>query len=1085
MKIFYSGSDDVLRAGLFEKIKSDMDRSAASGGEVLLVVPAQSTLSMEEEALRRVDGRGFLRLNIVSGGKLREDVLARTGGSGRAAISTIGRKMLLKRIIARLSGQFTAFSGVCNGPRFADMAGDFIVQMKQNRVDAAQLGKLAEAEGGLLGRKLADMHLIAAAYEEAMAGRFDDSEDILAFTAEKLRESTFLKNTRIYYYGFYSFTQNEAEFLRQLDAASAGLSVALLYADGDEFRALKKAFAVLGCPAEKLDAPEAVKTADGEAGPNPGSEGVPFELVSCASTYAQAESIAVRILRLVRKQGLGYSDIAVLVPEGQTHGGTIKRVLESLGIPVFMDETRSVMYSQAARLVSALLDLADGEYKGRDVLRFVKTGILDADDEALWGFEKYVKQYHIKGKAFLKPFKSKNDDILPEQLAAYDDIRQIATALLQPLIEGLAGAQTAGEKAVTLTNYLSDVLRLPEWLEDLAASQSYEGFEDSAEQTGQLWGVFEEIAEQIVQLIGEEPLSAEEFRDVYLGALQDVKLGVLPQAEGRVQIGSVKRSFIQNKKAVFLASLCDGLVPSDTGAEGVLTEKEINGLAGRGTDLSKPSDILLSEELFMLFRSAACATDLLWAGVPASDLEGNELKPSGVLERLKALYKNLNEYKDPESGEKDEAFTEGRLLALKKLPVKLREGLSGDKLPEIWKAVYNELGAGAPQIKAGLLYSADDKPLDKTAASKLFERSGGVKSLSPSRLDAFAACPFKHFVSYGLRPIEDKDFSISGREMGDILHEALLRLCEKLSAPAQEKELAVTDPASPWMTVSRGDMERMLAEILAEMAESDRHGVMTSSKEEVYRSGRILDVCSRFAWHMIEQVRAGSIDRMYFETEFGRGKTFGPIQLDTAAGKVFVEGKIDRVDVMPCGADSKLVKIIDYKSGSEKFSRELVDKGLKLQLMTYMEGALGNGKDQPAGVYYFKIGSGETESSIEDMLAGTLSDDVISGINKKYMLDGITVNDSLVLEDIDKGLSEPGASQIINVTKKADDSYTGSLISPKEMEEFRQNFRRNLQSICERLFSGEIKAEQKKHGTLYDSCRYCPYKSVCLESLER
>ena len=163
MKVFYSSSDESVRRELFQRIKTDLTDGPASGS-VLLVVPAQITLSMEEEALERVDGRGFLRLNIVSGGKLREDILAKTGGSGRVAINTIGRKMILRRVINSVKPQLGAFQGVCADPRFLDMAGDFLVQMKQNRVDAEMLGEAAEKESGLLGRKLADLKLIAQGY---------------------------------------------------------------------------------------------------------------------------------------------------------------------------------------------------------------------------------------------------------------------------------------------------------------------------------------------------------------------------------------------------------------------------------------------------------------------------------------------------------------------------------------------------------------------------------------------------------------------------------------------------------------------------------------------------------------------------------------------------------------------------------------------------------------------------------------------------------------------------------------------------------------------------------------------------------
>ena len=1066
MKVFYAETEAAVRRELFGRIKRDLEGGPADGS-VLLVVPAQITLSMEEEALDRVDNRGFLRLNIVSGGKLREDILAKTGGSGRVAINTIGRKMILRRVINSVKSELTAFSGVCSDPRFLDMAGDFLVQMKQNRTDAEAVRKAAEKETGLLARKLADMSLVAEGYAEAMAGRLEDSEDILAFTTEKLEGSSLLKHTRIYYCGFYSFTSSEIEFLRALDRNSAGLQVALVCGEGAEFRAPQRTLQMLGVPAEKIVCEEPGKPS--------------FEIVDCANTFNQAESIAVRVRQLVREKGYRDSDIAVLAPEGHSSAGMIKRVLTDLGIPVFMDETRSIMHSGAAELISALLDLSCGEYKTRDILRFVKTGILGVPDDLVFCFEKYAKSFHIKGKRFLKPLKHK-DRNTEKNLEDLEYLRGKAAAAAEPLVSALALQDTAGGKAEAFTEYLSNVLDFGRWLEETAAQQNEDGFEDSAEQTRQLAPVVESTAEQIVQLLGDEKVTAEEFRDIFMDALKDVKIGVLPQAEGKVQIGSVKRSMIREKKAVFLATFCDGLVPSAPGSSGVLTEKEISSLEGKGTKLSKPSELLITEELFMLFRSAACARELLWAGLPASDLEGGELTPSPALAMLKERYPEFQESRDAESIGDESVFVEGARLPLEKMSIAVRNGISGEDIPELWKAVYNELAPGAPQVKEGLLFDPAEPPLDKKLAERLFARSDGTKSISPSRLDMFAACPFKHFISYGLRPAEDADFTISGREMGDILHEVLLKLSEKLSSVSSEKGLDITDPQSLWMTVSEDEVDSMIKEILEEMAETALSGIMQASKEEVYRSGRILDSCSRFARHMIAQVRAGNIKRMYFETPFSREGTFGPIKLETAAGTVLVEGKIDRVDILPGAEGKEHIKIIDYKSGKDKFSRSLVEEGLKMQLMTYLEGASGGG-GSPAGVYYFRINADDFQASMEDLLSDEMSEKLVRNIEKEYRLDGITVSDGSIIRSIDRDFDATGDSLVIKLSRKKDGGLSGSFISPEDMEEFRAQFRKNLLSVSERLFSGEIKAEQKKRGSDYDSCKYCNFTSVCLKNI--
>ena len=153
-----------------------------------------------------------------------------------------------------------------------------------------------------------------------------------------------------------------------------------------------------------------------------------------------------------------------------------------------------------------------------------------------------------------------------------------------------------------------------------------------------------------------------------------------------------------------------------------------------------------------------------------------------------------------------------------------------------------------------------------------------------------------------------------------------------------------------------------------------------------------------------------------------------------------------------------------------------------MQLMTYMEGALGSG-GRPAGVYYFRINSDDTKSAMEELLSDEVSEKVLADIEKEYRLDGVTVNDGSVIRAIDKDLDEKGESMVVNLKKKKDGGLSGSLISPEDMEEFRRTFRKNLLSISERMFSGDIKAERKKRGSDYDSCAYCPYEAVCLKNV--
>lgn len=1073
INVFCAAEEKKLKALLFEKIAANLAavrEHRTQAERVVLVVPAQFTLSAEEEAFDALGGDGFFDLHVISGEKLRSQIVSDTGGCGRPAVNRIGRAMLLRRIAAENSGEFTAFSRVCNDEAFLDIAADFIVQLKQNNLSSKDVAEIAGRSGGLLSKKLKDMSLICSRYEELMQDKFTDSEDLLRFAGERAPMSPFIRNSIIYYYGFYSFTVRETEFLNILDQSSCGLNAALLCGSGPGFAATRRTVRMLG-------APENVIPAESVAYVPPRTL-----CVRCANPFTMAQTIGSEICRLVRDEDIALSEIAVLTGADPGLAGTLKRTLTALDIPVFMDEKRSVMHTPAMEAISALLDICCGNFKAKDVIRFVKSGVLGVDREKTEDFENYVNLYHINGRKFLEAFKYGKTRLGEERFSACEELRRTVAGIVKPFCRDFDKAETIRDKALVLLLFLEEKLRLPQVLDELSAMQLAAGYSESSGESSQLWDAICSLLDQMVELIGDDPADSREFRDILTGSLADIKLGILPQSEGRVQIGSITRAQLSGKKAIFVAGFNDGVIPSDSSPEGILTEKELGTVAGIGYTLSKGREVFEQEEIFSIYKSLRSAEKYLWLGYTLSDDAGNDSSASPMLEDIRREFGAGPELPDIDNALSPEAYLQSGALASLKLPSVIRESLVSAGLPPLWKAAFNILGGNG--FKAGLLYKNNSEPLGISLSKALYAAPGEDLSMSPSRLDSFAGCAFKHFINYGLRPMEERDFELSGIEIGDIYHEALLRLCVMLSEPARKKGLEMTDPSSLWMTVTDGELENMLSQIMDNMSAASLDGLMTAGKAEEYRSERIRAVCLKFAGYMVEQVRQGRIRDMFFETSFGRGRKLPPVELCTDAGKVYVEGKIDRVDILPGAENENFVKIVDYKSGSAKFSRDLIEKGLNLQLMIYLEGATGAAQDRkPGGIFYYNIKDPGIAADFDALTEGSVADDILEKIRKEYCLDGLIVDSPAVMNGIDKGLLSEGKSSVVGVRRKNDGSWSGGVIPEKEMQEFRERFRNNLMLTAGRLAAGDVSVSPRKEGNSYDACKYCSYSGICFKDM--
>ena len=277
--------------------------------------------------------------------------------------------------------------------------------------------------------------------------------------------------------------------------------------------------------------------------------------------------------------------------------------------------------------------------------------------------------------------------------------------------------------------------------------------------------------------------------------------------------------------------------------------------------------------------------------------------------------------------------------------------------------------------------------------------------MSPSRIETFSRCPFSHFVTYGLRPEERRVFEASSREIGDVYHRCLMKLTQELTVKGKD----VTDPQSPWMTVTKEECSDLVRREIDAIAGEYREGLFNAGAVENYRRERLIEVCSQVCYAVVEQVRKGRIKTILPEVLFGRRGVLPPVETDVDGRKVYIEGIIDRVDYLEDGR----VKIVDYKTGNENFDINEARTGYRLQLMIYLQAACQKGA-RPAGVFYFLIKDHQINMTEMDIDSQTVEDK----IRKNFRMNGIMVDDEEVIEEIAGRFT--GSSDVVQIRNTKD-----------------------------------------------------------------
>jgi RecB family exonuclease len=206
------------------------------------------------------------------------------------------------------------------------------------------------------------------------------------------------------------------------------------------------------------------------------------------------------------------------------------------------------------------------------------------------------------------------------------------------------------------------------------------------------------------------------------------------------------------------------------------------------------------------------------------------------------------------------------------------------------------------------------------------------RPLSPSRIEAWAQCPFRYFLANLLR-LRKRDApeaidTIEARERGSLVHKVLEDFIQQM--PQR------TSPDQPWSADEREQARAMTLAACDDVQQAGKTGrplLWQLERARIVREvERTLDAD--------ERIRAERrLTTLETEVNFGRGAgdRYPALTLDLGGTEVTFRGQIDRIDTA-AGPDGEVV-VYDYKTGSAKSFSGLEDdpvlQGTKIQLAIY------------------------------------------------------------------------------------------------------------------------------------------------------
>ncbi len=1087
-----SGSGKTMQ--VYREIRRALERGDS---RLILMVPEQFTLQAERDLIRKLNLPGLLDVEVLSFSRLAHRVFNEVGGLTQIHINDQGRRMILRRLLDSCRDRLTVYKTVSGQSGFIEQISDLLTDLKQHDITPEQMRREAEAldSNELLSGKLKDTAQIYEEFNHYLKDRYIDSEDAVNALIERMDQSSFLSGARIWMDGFDYYPPQTIRVMEKLAVLAQDLTITFTVGlddtgrDQDVFRVHALSLQKVRRMAKELHKKERFTHLTGSGRGSSQDPGAPeirhlerelyhypyrtwpdavhhIEAFAGNNPESEVENLAARIVSLTREKGWRFNEIAVVSGDMEVYGGIIKRVFLEYDIPFFLDEKRPVMENPIVDLVLTVLHVVRRGYRYEDVFKLLKTGFCGLSTDETEQLENYCLEFGIRGKGWREPFTFGESD---ETLAALNDCRKRFVSPCLLLEKRLKRSSTVEGMVKALYQYLTEIHlqeQLREWIGELREM----GKLDQVNENAQIWNIIMETLDQLVEILGDQEVSSEGFYRILESGFSSLEVGVIPTTLDQVLVGDIRRSKSQDVRARFVVGCNDGILPSGRQEEGLLAAEERDVLCSMGMDLGGSTELLSAEERFGIYTAFCKPSDFLSVSYAVSDAEGRALRPSILMDRLKKLFPRLEITGDRHV----EAEPLMRIVTPKStfphMVRHMRSLADGNPESDLWWLVYDwyfrhpAWEKRRKDLEKALFYRNQEAPLGRNKAAGLY--SLPIRA-SVSRLEQYVHCPFSHFVKYGLRPAERKQYAVEAPDIGELFHQSI----EGFTAEVAEEGL-------DWRTLDDEKCGAMIDEIMDRILPEHNHGVLLSTHRYQYLAKRLKRTGKRAVWLLTDHIRRSSFRPIGNEISFGTRGTYPPIEIELPGGvRMYLEGRIDRADIYREGEDAYL-SVVDYKSGTESFDLSDAYYGLKLQLLVYLEALLEmeqrkiNGKARPGGIFYFRI---------DDPLINTQEQmaDVIQGeIRKKLKLKGLVLKDVHVVQCMDRDMN--GYSEVLPLGIKKDGTFhsRSSVLEEEQFFRLLGHIRRLIRDIGDEMLRGNIRIEPVRKGK-ETACRFCPYDGIC------
>ena len=1062
----YFAFQDVIRKSIKHPEKS-----------YYVIVPEQFTMQTQKTLVEMHPDQGILNIDVLSFERLAYRIFEEVGGDTRLLLEETGKNMVLQKLVQSKEKELSYLKNQIKKPGYLDEVKSLISEFMQYEVREEELSKMLKdaEEKPLLYMKLKDVAVLYEAFREYLSGHYMTGEEVLEVLVKEIPFSEKIKGSEILLDGYTGFTPVQHQVIRELLNVCNKVSVTVTMDTREQFLSKGKPHQLFYMSHKMIcNLAELTKEIDEPVWIKPGKnsrfsdslaldfleqnlfryrknvfqgEQKEIALFSAGSPEKEIEETARQILRLVRENNYRFGQIAVITGNLEEYGSIARQIFRKADIPFFIDEKHSVLMNPFVEYIRAAMEMAAQGFSYESVFRYLRCGMSDLTRDEVDLLENYVIALGIRGfKKWKETWVRVYRGMDSEDILEINRIRELfveETEILGDCFSG--GKKTVEEYCRGLYEFILKS-RVQEKLKQQEIKFGQSGERAMEKEYIQIYGIVMDLLDKMVEILGMETVSAEEFRQILETGMSQAKIALIPPSLDQVLVGDMERTRLKDIRALFFVGVNEGNIPKNTDRGGILTESDREFLEDQGVELAPGPKELMNIQRFYLYLNLTKPSEYLCLSYSQTTGKGEATGPAYLIHSIEHLFKDL-EVQAAERPESEMDLLETPETALDYAVGGLCEYQKRKENP-----YFDELYSWylrSPEYRTLIRKLTDAafirKPVDSISASVARVLYGEVSPYGATRLEKFCACAFAHFLQYGLNVSERVEYEFKAMDMGNVMHLAL----ENFAGELRRRKIN-------WADLDEETRDKLTDECLDKVTADYGNTILQSGARNHYMIQRTRRILRRTVWALQEQLKHGEFQPEGFEVAVGGGR-------------------IDRVDTLKTD-DTVYVKIIDYKTGNTSFDLVSIYHGLQMQLVVYMDAVLDVEKRvyhdrqiKPAGIFYYNIKDPMIQKDLQDDL-----DQIDPEILKKLKMNGLVLADDEVIDKIDHTTSS------IPVTYNKSGGYRkgSSVASEKQFQLLNDFVQKKVREVTGSILNGEAEVSPYELGDK-KACTYCSYKGVC------